>query len=179
MYPVVKQGHLGSLLYVAKCVKYARLFLNRMLALLRENFDKKSMVVTEDFKRDLRWFNTFLSVYNGVTFFKHVPSKLVHLDACPTWLGGIFDQQVYAMKLPCEWSSKNIAYLEMVNFLVALKVWHVQWAGLNVMIKCDNQAVVSVLATGRTRDQTPMQEIFSRGLVLLILILKLCMFQAT
>ena len=42
----------------------------------------------------------------------------------------------------------------MVNILVAIKVWHVQWAGLSVMIKCDNQAVVSVLTTGRTRDQT-------------------------
>ena len=133
------QSLLGSLLYVAKCVKYARFFLNRMLTLLREIFDKKFIVITEDFKQDLRWFNTFLPVYNGVTFFKHVPSKLVHLDACPTGLGPIFDQQVYAMDLPDEWSCKNIAYLEMVNILVAIKVWHVQWAGLSVMIKCDNQ----------------------------------------
>ena len=145
------QSLVGSLLYVAKCVKYARFFLNRMLTLLRVNFDKKLIVITEDFKQDFRWFNTFQPVYNGVTFFKHVPSKLVHLDGCPTGLGAIFDQQVYAMDLPGEWSCKNIAYLEMVNILAAIKVWHVQWAGLSVMIKCDNQAVVSVLTTGRTR----------------------------
>ena len=36
--------------------------------------------------------------------------------------------------------------------LVALKVWHTQWAGLRVLIKCDNQSVVSVLTTGKTRD---------------------------
>ena len=58
------------------------------------------------------------------------------------------------MDLPGEWSYKNIAHPEMVNILVAIKVWHVQWAGLSVMIKCDNQAVVSVLTTGKTRDQT-------------------------
>ena len=63
------QSLLGSLLYVAKCIKYARYFLNRMLALLRENFDAKQIYITKDFKQDLNWFNTFLSVYNGVSFF--------------------------------------------------------------------------------------------------------------
>ena len=148
------QSLLGSLLYVAKCIKYARFFLNRMLALLRVNFDKKNIVITEEFKQDLRWFNTFLPVYNGITFFNYVPSKVIHLDACPTGLGAIYDNQVYAMDLPQGWSSKNIAYLEMINILVAIKVWHGQWANHSVLIKCDNQAVVSVLATGRTRDDT-------------------------
>ena len=131
-----------------------QIFLNRMLTLLRKNFDKKTIVITEEFKQDLKWFNTFLPVYNGVTFFKYVPSKLVHLDACPTGLGAIYDQQVYAMDLPHGWSSKNIAYLEMINILVSIKVWHTQWANQSVLIKCDNQAVVSVLATGRARDST-------------------------
>ena len=119
-----------------------------MLCLLRENFDN------DDFKQDLKWFNTFLPIYNGVTFFKHVPSKLVHLDACSKGLRAIYDHQVYAMRLTQDWSSKNIAYLEMVNILVAIKVWHAQWANLNVIIKCEIQAVVSVLSTGRTHDKT-------------------------
>ena len=148
------QSLLGSLLYIAKCVKYARFFLNRMLTLLRVNFDKKTIVITEEFKQDLRWFNTFLPVYNGVTFLKYIPNRVIHLDACPTGLGAIYDQQVYAMDLPPGWSSKNIAYLEMINILVAIKVWHIQWANHSILIKCDNQAVVLVLATGRTRDQT-------------------------
>ena len=57
------------------------------------------------------------------------------------------------MQLCHEWTSKNIAYLEMINILVSVKDWHVQWANLSVMIKCDNQAVVSVLSIGRTHDQ--------------------------
>ena len=42
----------------------------------------------------------------------------------------------------------------MINILVALKVWHKQWSGHKVLVKCDNQAVVSVLSTGKTRDST-------------------------
>ena len=147
------QSLLGSLLYVAKCIKYARFFLNRMLTLLRENAAEKRIRVTEEFKSDLKWFNSFLSVYNGVSFFNYAPSQSVHLDACPSGLGAIFGTQVYALPLPQSWQDVNIAYTEMINILVALKVWHLQWAGLRVRILCDNEAVVSVLNTGRTRDR--------------------------
>ena len=63
------QSLLGSLLYVAKCVKYARYFLNRMLTLLRENNQERRISITEEFRSDLNWFNKLLSVYNGVSFF--------------------------------------------------------------------------------------------------------------
>ena len=147
------QSLLGSLLYVAKCIKYARFFLNRMLQLLRDNGHSKCIVITEEFKRDLKWFNSFLPVFNGVSFFNYTPSKLIHLDACPSGLGAIFDNQVYALPLPASWRNQNIAYTELINVMVALKVWHREWAGLRVLIKCDNQSVVSVLTTGRTRDR--------------------------
>ena len=58
------------------------------------------------------------------------------------------------MALPNIWHDQNIAYIEMINILVAPKVWHVQWTGTRVLIKCDNQAVVSVLSTGKTCDST-------------------------
>ena len=93
-------------------------------------------------------------MYNGVSFFNYTPAKTVHLDACPTGLGAIFANQVYAMPLPEYWLTQNIAYTEMVNILVALKVWHKQWTGTRVLIRCDNKAVVSVLTTGKTRYST-------------------------
>ena len=125
-----------------------------MLHLLRQNTSTKHIVLTEEFHQDLRWFNRFLPVFNGVSFFNYTPSKVIHLDACPTGLGAIYDQQVYALPLSRVWQAQNIAYLEMINILVALKVWHAQWAGTRVLIKCDNQAVVAVLNNGKTRDLT-------------------------
>ena len=70
---------------------------------------------------------TFLSMYNGVSFFQYPYTKTVHLDACTTGLGAIYENQVYALQLPNDWSQHNIAQLEMINILVALKVWHNQW----------------------------------------------------
>ena len=48
----------------------------------------------------------------------------------------------------------NIAHLEILNILVALRVWHQFWASSKIAIACDNEAVVYVLNTGSTRDLT-------------------------
>ena len=42
----------------------------------------------------------------------------------------------------------------MLNILVALRVWSHQWPAGKILLKCDNQAVVSVLNSGRTQDLT-------------------------
>ena len=105
------QSLLGSLLYVAKCIKYARFFLNRMLTVLRQNFDNKHIVLSEEFKQDLQWFNRFLPVFNGISFFNYTPSKVIHLDACPTGLGAIYNHQVYAMADSKYRLSRNDQYI--------------------------------------------------------------------
>ena len=71
--------------------------------------------MTQEFKKYLNCFNTFLFVYNGVSFFQHMPSKIVHLDACPSGLGAIFDSQVYP--LPSNYQNANIAYHEIIWWL--------------------------------------------------------------
>ena len=50
------QSLLGQLLYVHQCVRPAHIFLNRML--LRHNYEKSVINVTQGFRRDLRWFDT-------------------------------------------------------------------------------------------------------------------------
>ena len=62
------QSLLGSLLYVSKCVKAAHIFLSRILQTLRENHSKTCIELDEDFKKDIKWFTTSLSIFNGVTF---------------------------------------------------------------------------------------------------------------
>ena len=46
------------------------------------------------------------------------------------------------------------AHLEMLNILVVLRVWNKCWAKCRIRIACDNEAVVYVLNSGRTRDLT-------------------------
>ena len=67
------QSILGLLLYVHKCVRPARVFLNRMLELLRSSHATQRITLTSEFKRDLNWFATFLPKYNGISLYDHRP----------------------------------------------------------------------------------------------------------
>ena len=84
------QSLLGLLLYVHKCVKPARAFWNRMLALLRSGHASQKIHLTPEFRRDLRWFVKFLPLYNGVSLYDHrTIDHTLELDAYLTGLGGV------------------------------------------------------------------------------------------
>ena len=147
------QSLLGSLLYVSKCIKVARIFLSRMLNTLRNHFSDNIITLDEEFKKDLNWFAKLLPKFNGVSFFEKRPIKAtIELDASLTGLGARFDQFVYALPLSGALCDMGIVHLEMINNLLALRFWGKAWKNSKVIIKCDNQAVVLVLTSGRSRD---------------------------
>ena len=147
------QSLLGHLLYLHKCVKPARYFVNRMLDLLRSNYNDQKIKLTPDFHHDLRWFQKFLQSYNGVSIYDHVLStETLELDACLTGLGARWDNFVYQLPVPKNYKNMGIVHMEMVNIVVALKAFGPMWTGKRILVKCDNEAVVHVLSAGRTKD---------------------------
>ena len=149
------QSLLGKLLYVTKCVRASKPFLNRMLDTLRAAHKQDTIAIDCEFRRDLNWFTRFLPQFNGVAFFGHNTIHThVELDASLQGLGAMCGQEIYAIALPKGYQNYNIVHLEMVNILVAVRTWAHQWQGRKVVIYCDNQAVVSVLSSGHTRDMT-------------------------
>ena len=104
---------------------------------------------------DLNWFEKFVKAFNGTVFFDHSPIKAtVELDACLVGLGGRWKNQVYYVPLADQFPDFNIVHLEMLNLLVAIRIWGDQWSSQKVVLYCDNQAVVSVLNNGKTHDLT-------------------------
>ena len=147
------QSLLGQLLYVHKCVRPSRIFLNRMLELLHQNYDASNIKLTQAFCHDLRWFSRFLDKYNGVSMYNHRKiDVVVELDACLDGLGGVWKNLVYHLPIPQHYLGLTIVHLEMVNILVALKIFGPLWTNKKVLVKCDNQAVVAVLTHSKTKD---------------------------
>ena len=147
------QSILGLLLYNHKCVKPARIFLNRMLELLRSSHATQRITLTSDFKRDLTWFATFLPKYNGVSLYDLRPIDIaLHLDACLTGFGGRCGQFVYHLPITRGFRNWTTVHLEMVNMLLAMRLFANIWAAKKIQINWDNQAVVTVLMTGKTHD---------------------------
>ena len=48
----------------------------------------------------------------------------------------------------------DIAQIEMLNILLALRSWDSQWATKTILVHYDNGAVVTILQTGKTKDPT-------------------------
>ena len=117
--------------------------------------DKGQTALTMDARRDIYWFRKFMPTFNGVVFFDQRPIDCaIELDASLRGLGARWGSRIYTLTLPLGYLDMNIAHLEILNILVALRVWHQFWADKKVTIACDNEAVVYVLNTGRTRDLT-------------------------
>ena len=87
---------------------------------------------------------------NGVNFYDHRKvDHVVELNAYLTGLGGRFGNLVYFLLLPKEC---RIVHLEIVNILLAIRLFCSLWSGHKVLVKCDNNAVVTVLKNVKTKD---------------------------
>ena len=124
-----------------------------MLQILRDHVHTNFIVLSDQFFQDLNWFRVFLHQFNGVTFYDN---KLIHhevnLDASLHGLGACFGNMVYALPLPTGFMNLHITQLQMLNVVVALKVWANIWSNKRIKINCDNLAVVEILKSGKTRD---------------------------
>ena len=54
--------------------------------------------------------------------------------------------------MPLGYNNHTIVHLEILNIVVALKIWDDIWQDQVIEIKCDNMAVVEVLRSGKARD---------------------------
>ena len=113
------------------------------------------IVLTTDFKSDWNWFLNFIPKFNGTAFIAHKPiTEEIELDASLQGLEARWGRQIYSMQIPLGYENMSIVHLEMLNILVAIRVWGPQWYGKAIRIPSDNQAVVMVLNSGITCDLT-------------------------
>ena len=150
------QSLLGKLLYIQKCVKPARIFIDRILALFRANSHLARIQLSEEFHRDVQWFLKFLPAYNGISYIHKYDiddEQSLYLDACLTGMGAIWRDRVYATPIHnCGGLNLKIIHLEMLNIVIALRAWGRRWRHSAISIFCDNLGVIQVVETGRTRD---------------------------
>ena len=150
------QSLLGKLFYINKCVRPARFFMNRMLNLFRAKSHKRRIKLTAEFYHDLAWFIDFVTQFNGVILIEKPfldSSETIFLDACLEGIGAVWENYCYASPIPLFSDFiLHITHLEMVNLVVALRVWGQMWCHKRVILRCDNLAVVHVVKSGRTRD---------------------------
>ena len=148
---------IGKLQFMAKCVRADRIFLNRLIEWIRHMDRRQQYHIPVDAWKDIAWWSRFAQNYNGVSLLWLIkePSTdlILQTDACPKGYGGICRQEYFRGRFPKHLQSKNIAVLEIWAVMIGVKLWANQLKGKYLWIHVDNEAVATVLNTGKARDK--------------------------
>ena len=154
---------IGQLQHACKVVRPGRTFLRRMIELSMVAKQLHHHIrLNKGFKSDLEWLALFLPTWNGVAMMLSVcctpPTTTVTSDASGGWGCGAFssDGQWFQYRWPASWGPVHITVKELLPLVVAVALWGHNWRGQTVLCHSDNAAVVSIINTGRSRDQLAM-----------------------
>lgn len=170
------QQLLGKLFWVARCIRFSRGFMSRLLAQLRSMHkltDNKKMRLSEECKQDLKWWNRYLRQFNGTELLYPADPMDLSLDqlletdavvncgdAHPFGGGSYYGEEYWSRQFP-KWLQDPKIPIHLKEFwviLVSAWLWGHKWRGHLVYIFCDNTAVVDVLDKERPKDPG-MQEL--------------------
>jgi hypothetical protein len=155
---------------VSRVVRHSRTFMNRLLTQLRDmNGKPENMKVklSEECRKDLLWWRTFLKEYNGITMIENEDAIQLSLeqlldkpfticvgDATLTGGGAWHGKSYWSRQLPHSLRDHKIPVhiKEFLVVIVSTKLWGGQWSGKVVQIFCDNDAVCDVINGERPTD---------------------------
>ena len=99
------QSLIGKLQFVAKCVPPGRIFISRLLEMLR-GYKKQSHYVTlnTEFRKDIHWWETFIDRYNGVSVIPDMlwsePDGVFSCDANLNGCGAYYQGRYFHHQFP-------------------------------------------------------------------------------
>ena len=119
---------------------------------------KKSVKLSDSFKKDIKWWEMFVGCYNGVSFIPaeiwSEPDLTFATDSCLKGCGGICDKEYFHVTFPrfIQAQGLPIHKLEMLAVLLGVRIWGKYCEAKKVQIYCDNEAVVQVINSSKTKD---------------------------
>ena len=150
------QKLIGKLQFVCAVVRPGRIFLSRMLDTWRSMNESDRVAIDPKFRKDINWWLEFLPGFEGMgILWMHQmkePDLVAASDSCLVGMGAVSGRQYVKLTFPPELQSDNIARLELLAIIIMVKTWLERFKGNSVLFRCDNEAVVNVINTGRAWD---------------------------
>ena len=157
------QSIAGKLNWACQCIYGGRFHVRRIQDKINElNAPWHVTRVTQDMKADFTWWIKFMDSFNGKTpMLDTSPTTPVYIDACGVAAGGFHDYQ-YVYTPWAAWPGTKDTHINDKETL-ALEPATVQWAHLwkdkKVIVMSDNQAAVSVINRGTSRNPFVMDSL--------------------
>ena len=164
------QSLLGKLFWVARVIRFARVFMGRLLAQLRSmsgQAEKFKVKLTDESRKDLLWWQRYLDHFNGIQMIIEEdpfpldldqmldrPFELCAGDATPTGCGAWYGTQYWCRSFPSVLQDPAIP-IHLKEFwwiIVSARLWGNYWSGRSVTIFCDNDSVVDTINYRKPRD---------------------------
>ena len=157
------QSLMGTLNFACKVIPPGRAFLQRIINLTRVVPKPHHHIrLTNGFREDVKMWQNFLKDWNGTSLFlnpcwENSAELSLYTDVSGTLgFGGIFRNQWFPGKwLPHQTlDTKNISidWQELYAIVVACYIWASVWAQKRIIFYCDNQAVVSIINSKRSKS---------------------------
>ena len=131
---------------------------NRILNFLREMPNDGEVQISQKLKEDVSFFAELMPRFNGVTVLDKmlVPcSDQLEVDACLSGCGRVCSGEFYSRAFPIAVlnTGHHISHLEMLNLVVACRLWSQIWSGKKFQIYCDNMQTCIALQNGKSHDR--------------------------
>ena len=115
-----------------------------------------SYIIPQEARKDIAWWGRFSHMFYGIAFMwllkKPETDQVIATDACKRGYGGILGQEYFRGRFSIEYQKSNIAILELLGVMVALKIWGGKLQGMYFWVHVDNEAVATILNTGASRE---------------------------
>ena len=127
----------GQLAHVCKCCPTGRLFMSRLYDALAKGPVPDPLPLTTAMHKDLIWFAHLLPHFKGIRLIR---SQTVHtvltVDSCLTGAGAATQDMFYTLRYPRHLIQLqlHITTLEMINTLIAIRLWAPTWQHKNVLV---------------------------------------------
>ena len=161
------ESFLGKLAFAARVVTPGRTFTRRLWDLLgrfRHGEPHFRLLITEECKDDLRWWQVLLNDWNGKSFFLNLQWTTssdmgLYTDASGSigW-GAYWSEEgrwTHGTWSPAH-QDQDITYKELYAIVTACCTWGTYWTRQRILFHCDNEAVVACLASGTSRSPNVM-----------------------
>ena len=151
----------GRLVHASKCVPPGRAFTRRLLDAAHSVSGLERRVrVTAGVRADLRWWDTFLPLWNGTFPLVPPPGEqyahiVLNTDSSRWGMGAWCGSEWWMSEWPEQIQqdvTPSMTWLELVPVMIACLVWGGGWAGQRVRIFSDNMGVVGVWGRGWSGD---------------------------
>ena len=154
---------IGKLAHACKVVKPGRTFLRRMMDTAQRARKLDHWIhLTAEFRSDLLWWHMFLPLWNGRSMLEvhqpqWQPDIVFSSDASGSWgWGAAWNERWIQLEWDGSWDQQCIVAKELLPIALACAIWGEWWQHRQVLVRCDNMAVVNIMASQTSKDTIMM-----------------------